>query len=152
MVDKNYLQHSGLVSSAQRRNFREKSIGRIACPVALSSIFTEWANLKWGIVAYEREWCYETDPSILQHKRAPSKLLSGFSPTDHRDYHFREESREKVTVLTWKSRVTSLYLVLHACCKRNKVAKPVGRRPLRGSEARISRLGWVVLKIAMIGK
>jgi hypothetical protein len=34
------------------------------------------------------------------------------------------------------------------CCTlaRNKVAKQAGRRPLRSSEARISRLGWGVLK------
>jgi len=30
--------------------------------------------------------------------------------------------------------------------------KVVGRRPLRGMKARISRLGWGVLKISMIGK
>jgi len=28
----------------------------------------------------------------------------------------------------------------------------MGRRPLRGSEARISRLGWGVLKMSMTGE
>ncbi len=54
---------------------REKSIGRIARPVALSPIFTKRVNLHWGIVPYSREWCSETDPraSILQHNRAHSQ-------------------------------------------------------------------------------
>ena len=154
-VDKLLIMVNRTICNIQvlsHRHRGEKSIGRIACPVALSSIFTDWANLKWGIVAYEREWCYETDPSILQHKRAPSKLLFRFSPTDHRDCHFREESREKVTVLTCKRRTTSLLLVQSACSARNNGVKSMGRRPPRGIEARISRssLDWGVLKIAQM--
>ena len=82
-------------------------MGRITRPVALSPIFTKRANLQWGIVPYAREWCSETDPSILQRSRAPSQPLSRFSPTKHQDSHFREESLEKVTVLTFQRHSTS---------------------------------------------
>ena len=79
-------------------------------------------------------------------------LPARFSPTNHRDCHFREESREKVTVLTCKRRTTSLLLVQSACSARNKGVKSMGRRPPRGNEARISRLGWGVLKMSMTGE
>ncbi len=125
------------------RDRGENSIGRITCQVALSLIFTKWANLKSGIDACKREWCYETDQRFLQHERAPCQLLSRFSPTNHRDCHFSEESLEKVTVLTFKRRVKRLYLVLQACSTRYWVAKQAGRRPPRGIAACISRLDWV---------
>ncbi len=63
-----------------------------------------WANLQWGIVAYERGWYPETEPSVLQHQMALRLLLLRFSVTDHGDCHFREESLEKVTVVTSKRR------------------------------------------------
>ncbi len=81
---------------------RKKSISRITPLVALSPNFTKQVNLQWGIVANTSEWCSETDPSILQHNRAPCQLLSRFSPTNYWDGHFREESRKKVTFLTSK--------------------------------------------------
>ena len=37
----------------------------------------------------------ETDPSIHQHELAACQLLSRFSPTNHTEVHFREESLEK---------------------------------------------------------
>ncbi len=80
IVNKNHLQHVGSVSSGQQRNIHN-FIGRIALLVALSPISTKQVNLKWGIVPHSSEWCSETDPSILQHKRAPLQLLSRFSPT-----------------------------------------------------------------------
>ncbi len=43
---------------------------------------------------------------MLQHQRGPCRLQSRFSTTDHREHHFREESLEKVIILTSKRRVT----------------------------------------------
>ncbi len=48
-----------------RQDGGEITGGRIAGFVALSSIFAKWVNLQWGIVAYERGWYPETDPSVL---------------------------------------------------------------------------------------
>ncbi len=81
---------------------KEKPISGITRPVALSLIFTNQVNQHWGIVPYSTEWCSETDPSILQHNRAPHQRLSRFSPTNHWDCHFREESLEKETFRTSK--------------------------------------------------
>ncbi len=67
------------------------------------------------IVPYSNEPCSETDPSILQHKRAPCQLISRFSPTNHQDSHFHEESLEKVfslprgTLLSSNSRITRVF-------------------------------------------
>ncbi len=70
---------------------------------------------------YSREWCSETDSNILQHIRAPCRLLSRFSPTNHIDSHFREESLEK-----WLGFLST--------------TSTIGRRPAPGIAARISRL------------
>jgi hypothetical protein len=63
-------------------------------------------SLKAGIVGYERlgGWYAETEPGVLEHQMALLQLLLWFSATDHGDCHFREESLEKVTVLTSKRR------------------------------------------------
>ncbi len=121
---------------------REKSIGRIARLVALSPIFTKHVNLHWGIVPNSREWCTETDPSILQHNRAPSQLLSRFSPINHWDSHFSEESLEKVTFLT--SKRPSISSIRQESWNfwtfwTFWTSKVVGRRPARGIAERISR-------------
>ncbi len=46
----------------------------------------------------------ETEAIVLEHQMALSQLLLGFWVTDHGDCHFREESLEKVTVVTSKRR------------------------------------------------
>ncbi len=92
--------------------------GRIAGLVALSSIFAKWVGLQWGIVAYERGWYPKTEPRVLEHQMALRQLLLRFWVTDHGDCHFREESLEKVTVVTSKRRVASLNIVLQACSTR----------------------------------
>ncbi len=113
------------VLSHQHRG--EKSIGSIACPVALSSIFTEWANLKWGCLQWRM--C-ETAPRILQHERAPWQLLSGFSPTNHRDCHFRDELHEKWLFSESLARgvLQACILYYKPCSTRYKLAKPPAAR------------------------
>ena len=108
MVNKNCLQQVGRVSSRQRRR-------AVACPVALSSISTKWANLKRGVVAFECDWSSETVPSIHQHELAACHLLSRFSPTNHTAVHFHEESLEKVAVLTFKSHFQEACYKLESC-------------------------------------
>ncbi len=107
--DRCYLQHHdvGLVirhTCWQRIKIHLSNQCRFTCLVALSSIFTEWLILQWGVVAKWWGWCCETDPSPLQHGMDRCRPQSRFSTTDHRECHFREESLEKMTVLTSKKR------------------------------------------------
>ncbi len=89
LVNKKDQQELGCRSSGWWRN----SWWKIACLVALSSI-----------VAYERGWHPETEAVLLEHHMALRQLLLRFWVTDHGDCHFREESLEKVTVVTSKRR------------------------------------------------
>ena len=93
LVNDTYQQELGCHSSG----WWKIADGRIACLVALSSIFAKWVNLQWGIVAYERGWHSETETIVLEHQMALRQLLLRFWATDHGDCHFREESLEKVT-------------------------------------------------------
>ncbi len=120
LVNENYHQELGSLVS---QDGEEIAGGRIACLGALSSIFAKWVNRQQGIVCYERGWHPETEAIVLVHQMALRQLLLRFWVTDHGDCHFREESLEKVTVLTCKGRVTSLNLVLQACSTRYWVSK-----------------------------
>ncbi len=57
-------------------------------------------------MTFERGWHPETEAIVLEHQMALHQLLLRFWVTDHhdRDCHFREESLEKVTVVTSKRR------------------------------------------------
>jgi hypothetical protein len=79
---------------------------RIPCLVAPYPIFTKQVILQWEIVPYSREWCSETDPSIIQDTRAPCWLLSRFSRTHHTLAH----RLPFLWWVTWKSEnvVTSM--------------------------------------------
>ncbi len=100
LVNKNYQQELGCDSTGWWRN----SWWKDCLSFCISSIFVKWVDLLWEIVAYERGWYDETEPSVLEHQMALFQLLPRFSTTDHGDCHFRklEESLEKVTVLTSK--------------------------------------------------
>ncbi len=97
LVNENCQQELGCHSS----EIADRSIDYL---VALSSIFAKWVNLQWGIVAFERGWHPETEPSVLDNQMALRQLLLRFSATDHDDCHFREEILEKVTVPICKRR------------------------------------------------
>ncbi len=62
--------------------------------------------------------------------------------------HFREESLEKVTVLTSKRRKPAQQSSNTRFTEFTKFARLVGRRPARSIAVRISRLDWGVLKMA----
>ncbi len=71
------------------------------------------------------------------------------------DCHFREESLEKVTVLTSKRRKqasrpskSSIIVTSTRFTEFTEFARLVGRREARGIPARFSRLDWGVLKMA----
>ena len=92
----------------------------------------------------EERDCCRIDASILQHKRAYCQLQSRFSRINHRDGHFREESRAKVTVLTCKRGRAGVLqaCILHyrPCSTRYKLVKQAARRLPCGRDARLSRL------------
>jgi hypothetical protein len=91
----------------------------------------------------EERDCCRIDASILQHKRAYCQLQSRFSRINHRDGHFREESRAKVTVLTCKRGRAGVLqaCILHykPCSTRYKLVKQAARRLPCGRDARLWR-------------
>ena len=91
------------------------------------------------------------------------QLLLRFWVTDHGDCHFREESLEKMTVVTVLSLPRGVNQSLELSKSRNtrftEFTEWVGRQPAawagtppaaRGIPAHISRLDWGVLKMALM--
>jgi hypothetical protein len=67
------------------------------------------------------------------------KLLLRFWVTDHEDCHFREESLEKVTVVTSKRRQELSKSSKSSSTRFTEFTELVGRRAARGIPERISR-------------
>ena len=70
------------------------------------------------------------------------QLLLRFWVTDHGDCHFREESLEKVTVVTSKRREDLSKSCKSSNTRFTELSELVGRRPPRGIPERISRWDW----------
>jgi hypothetical protein len=70
------------------------------------------------------------------------QLLHRFSVTDHADCHFREETLEKVTVVTSKRREELSKSSKSSNTRFTEFSELVGRRAARGIPERISRLDW----------
>ena len=70
------------------------------------------------------------------------QLLLRFWVTDHGDCHFREESLEKVTVVTSKRREDLSKSSKSSNTRFTEFSELVGRRAARGIPERISRWDW----------
>ena len=100
IVDKNYPQQVGLVSSGQRRKL-DLSVRMSGCTLLDFRRFSDSAVRDCCLVKRMMLWNRSKQYSALnQQQRDPWRLQSRFSTTEHRERHFREESLEKVTVLT----------------------------------------------------
>jgi hypothetical protein len=85
-----------------RQDGGEIADGRIACRVALSSIFAKTSELAVRDCCLRKEGdTWKQSQAVLEHQMALQPLLHHlllrFSATDHGDGHFREKSLEKVT-------------------------------------------------------
>ena len=79
---------------------------------------------------------------VLEHQMALRQLLLRFWVTDHGDCHFREESLEKVTVVTSKRREDLSKSSKTSNTRFTEFTELVGRRAARGIPERISRWDW----------
>ena len=70
------------------------------------------------------------------------ELLLRFWVTDPGDCHFREESLEKVTVVTSKRREDVSKSSKSSNTRFTELSELVGRRAARGTPERISRWDW----------
>ncbi len=76
------------------------------------------------------------------------QLLLRFWVTDHGDCHFREESLEKVIVVTSKRSEDLSKSSKSSNTRFTELTEWVGRRAARGIPAHILRWDWGVLKMA----
>ncbi len=135
LVNENYQQESGCHSSGWWRNRKWKDC-RSCCT------FLDLCSMSESAVrdcCLERGWHPETEAIVLEHQMALRQLLLRFWVTDHGDCHFREESLEKVTVVTSKRRQE---LSKSSNTRFTEFSELVGRRASRGIPERFSRWDW----------
>ena len=87
---------------------------------------------------------------VLEHQMALRQLLLRFWVTDHGDSHFREESLEKVTVVTCKRREDLSKSSKYSNTRFTEFSELVGRRAARGIPEPILLLDWGVLKMVLM--
>jgi len=147
IVNRNYLQQVGLVSSRQLRKWFGRSV-RLHFPRFPPN---EWIWRGGLLPSNEIDVLKQIQAFVSMSWLAASSCPDSHPPTTQTSIFAKSHLKKWLFSLSRG--------VLQACILYYKLVlqdllsfKVVGRRPLRGMKARISRLGWGVLKIPMIGK